>query len=362
MRFPQIPDIENAWSSVTIRALSPSSFSWVNHGCRYQILLQNAIKTLNNDSLSLPSNKNAILGTIIHKIYELTIKGELKSLAEIKNKWEDLIASEKGKLSDKYPTLRNASLNDYDKRNCAIRYAMGMMRKSDSASSSISTGRQILSEKWLDCSALGLKGIADKLVIDSGYVDVIDFKSGHVCDDNGNVKAEYCVQLHLYAEMCRFLSLGSPRKLLLVDIDGEYYDVPYSQAFCDQLLTDVKDAISALNETIKKKQFVQSAKPELGMCSICNCRHLCKYRQISSDTFYQTISGVVKSIPSSNMYVIQDDDQTIYYISGLDVYEVESPYDYIGKKLTFVNVIHASQQADDFTYKTTENTLIYEQL
>ena len=283
-------------------------------------------------------------------------------MTEIKNKWEDLIASEKANLSDKYPTLRNASLNDYDKRNCAIRYAMRMMRKPDSFPSSISSGRQVFSEKWLDCSALGLKGIADKLVIDSGYVDVIDFKSGHVCDDNGKVKAEYRVQLHLYAEMCRVLSLGSPRKLLLVDIDGEYHEVPYSQAFCEQLLSDVKDAINELNEIIKNKQFVQSAKPELGMCSICNCRHLCKYRQISSDTIYQTISGIVKSIPSSNMYVIKDDAQTLYYISGLDVYEVESPYDYIGKKLIFVNLIHASQQADGFTYKTTENTLIYEQL
>ena len=362
MRFPQIPSIENVWDSVTIQALSPSSFSWVNHGCRYQILLQNAIKTLNNDSLSLPSNKNAMLGTIIHKIYELTIKGELKSLSEIKNKWEDLIANEKAKLSDKYPTLRNASLNDYDKRNCAIRYAMGMMRRQDSAPDIINTGRQVLSEKWLDCSALGLKGIADKLVLDNGYVDVIDFKSGYVCDENGDIKEEYYVQLHLYAAMCRYLSLGRPRKLMLVDIEGNYYDFPFSQVICDQLLSEVKNAISALNETIKKKLFVQSAKPELGMCSICNCRHLCRYKQIPPETYYQTLSGVVKSVPSSNLYVVQHDENNTYYISGLDIYEVESPYDYIGKKLTFVNVIHASQLADDFTYKTTENTLIYEQL
>lgn len=131
MRFTQIPDIESAWDSVAIKTLSPSTFSWVSRGCGYQVLLQKALNNFNDISLLLPSNRNAILGTIIHKLYELTLRGELTNIPDLKNKWEELVAIEKDKLAANYPTLRNASLNNYDKRNSAIRYALGMLKKSE---------------------------------------------------------------------------------------------------------------------------------------------------------------------------------------------------------------------------------------
>jgi hypothetical protein len=61
------------------------------------------------------------------------------------------------------------------------------------------------------------------------------------------------------------------------------------------------------------------------------------------------------------MYVLQSGDNTLF-VSGLDACEVDSYRDYLEKTLTFVNVARASQIADDFTYKITENTLVYEQL
>ena len=97
------------------------------------------------------------------------------------------------------------------------------------------------------------------------------------------------------------------------------------------------------------------------MCVNCSCRHICKYRAIGSDSYYQTITGRVIELPSSNMYVLQSGDNTLF-VSGLDAYEVDSYKDYLGKMLTFVNVARASQIADDYTYKITENTLVYEQL
>ncbi len=361
MQFPRIPSIDAVWDSVSIKALSPSSFSWVNSGCRYQIILNYTLRVFNDAALYLPSNRNAILGTIVHKIYELTTKGELSSLADLKNKWEELIEKEKNILSNKYPTLSNPSLNDYDKRNCTIRYALRMMNRTHSFLSR-SSGKRIYSEKWLDCSEIGLKGAADKIILDSGCVDIIDFKSGNVKDWDNNIKTEYYIQLHLYAAMCEHLSLGSPRHLILVDINGEEFAIPYSYTYRDQLLSEVKDSLDLLNNAIAFKQFRPHARPELGMCSKCNCRHICQYREISPDELCQTISGIVVIIPSTNMYVIQSRNNTTYYISGLDEYDVDTPVQYIGKNLVFVNVIRASQQADNYTFKTTANTLIYELL
>lgn len=361
MKFPKIPCIDNAWDSVSIETLSPSTFSWVNRGCGYQVLLQKALNTFQDKSLSLPSNRNAILGTIIHKIYELTIKGELRTISDLKDKWEELVLSEKIRLSDYYPTLRNAAINDYDKRNSAIRYAMGIIKKSQFTDDNRLNATTVYSEKRLDCPQLGLKGIADKLVIDNGAVDIVDYKSGLVVDDNGDIKTEYIVQLHLYAAMCQHLSLGNPRHLSLVDIDGVYHSINYSSEYCEQLLTDVKDAIHNLSCAVKTKRFKSYTKPELGMCPSCSCRHICAHRFIPKDTIYQCISGIVIDMPSTNMYVLQCGNYN-YFISGLDAYSIDASYDYIGKQLIFVNIIRASKAADEFTYRITENTLVYEQL
>lgn len=360
MKFIQILHIENAWGNVSIKTLSPSTFSWVSHGCAYQVLLQNALKTFNNSSFYLPSSQNAILGTVIHKIYELTLKGELRNLTDLKYKWEELIAIEKNKLTTNYPTLRNAILNDYDKRNRTIRYAMSMMKGCNYASNDGSV-KKVYSEKWLDCEDLGLKGIADKLIIEDGYVDVVDFKSGYVKDDNGDIRAEYVMQLHLYAAMCQFLSFGTPRSLNLIDIDGQSYEIPYNSDYSKQLLTEVKRALQVLNDAVASRNFSSYAKPELGMCPFCSCRHICNYRIIPDDSYYKTITGKVAEIPSTNMYVLSNGEDMIY-ISGINVYNVDDPNYYLGKNLTFVNIARASQTADVYTYKITENTLVYEQL
>lgn len=359
MRFAKIPHIESAWDNVQIKTLSPSTFAWVNRGCGYQVLLQKALQTFNDNTLLLPSNRNVLLGKIIHKLYELTQKRELRSIADLKNKWEELVTLEKEKLAIEYPTLQNAGLNDYDKRNSAIRYAMGIMRKPNTVSTTAGTTK-VYSEKWLDCAELGLIGIADKLITDGEYIDVLDFKSGHVLDETGNIKTEYIIQLHLYATMCQHLSMGAPRHLTLVDIDGENHNVPYSQAYSEQLLSEVQESIGVLNNIIATRNFKEYAKPELGLCANCGCRHVCQYRTIPAESYYQTIIGEVLEIPSTNMYVLCKGDDKLY-ISGLDAYNVDNPKEYIGRTLTFVNIIRASQSADDYTYKITENTLVYEQ-
>ena len=81
----------------------------------------------------------------------------------------------------------------------------------------------------------------------------------------------------------------------------------------------------------------------------------------AEDVIYRTVSGFVHRIPSSNMYVINNEGD-YYFISGLDVYSVDNPESYIGKRLVFLNVVKSSQVADGNTLKITENTLVYELL
>ena len=160
--------------------------------------------------------------------------------------------------------------------------------------------------------------------------------------------------------MCQHLSMGTPRHLTLVDIDGENHNVPYSPVYSEQLLSKVQETIGVLNNIIATRKFKEYAKTELGLCANCECRHVCDYRAIPAESYYQTITGEVIEIPSTNMYVLRKGGDKLY-ISGIDAYNVDNPKEYIGRKLTFINIIRASQSVDDYTYKITENTLVYEQ-
>lgn len=358
MRFIKIPHIDDTWDKVHIKTLSPSSFSWICNGCAYQVLLQKVLYTLGDNTYFLPPHKNTILGTIIHKIYELASKGTLSTPREMMEIWEQLVNEQKKKLIESYPTLLNPKINDYDKRNKAIRYAITIHEKKTDFLLE-STNIKVVSEKPIVCEDIGLSGVVDKMIIDSGNIDIIDYKSGRVVDEDGNLKLEYIVQLHLYAAMCVHLSLGNIRSLKLIDIEGQLFDIVYDEELSKALVKDVAERIVKLNNAINARQFEDLIKPDKDRCGYCSCRHICNYMIQSDELIYRTICGYVKRISSSNMYILQNGDIT-YYISGIGVYPIDDYYGYIGKKLVFINVIRTSSLANNYTYKVTENTLVYE--
>ena len=360
MKFVQIPNINDAWDKVEMKTLSPSVFSKISKGCKYQALLQKALQAINNRACSLPSPKNAILGTIIHKIYELTSNGELETYQDMTSKWEELIQKQVKTLTDRYPTLNTLDINDYDKRNKAIRYALTLSRVGTSQSYD-SGNVAISSEKRLDCSDIGLLGSVDKLVVDNGEIDIIDYKSGAVTDDCGNIKEDYIIQLHLYAAMCCHKRLGSIRSLKLIDINGTILNVPYDPNLSNQLLGKVKDQLSILQSALTTRDFSGLVESDNDTCSLCSCRHICDYQVSSNDATYRTISGYVESSPNPNIYIIRN-GASRYCISGIEQYEIDNPDYYIGKRLVFVNISRASSVADDYTFKITGNTLVYELL
>lgn len=361
MRFVQISNLYGIRNKVKIKTLSPSMFSWVSNGCAYQVLLQKALATIPDDSYKLPTNKNTVLGTIAHNIIEKVTKKELNSFLEMKDMWEVLVLEEENRLASLYPTLHNVKLNDYDKRNKVIKYALEICNMLQQARITNEKDHSIIvySEKHLDCKELGLYGIADKIVIDNGFVSIVDYKSGYVFDSDNNIKNEYVVQLHLYASMCEHLLLGKIKSLSIIDIDGKSIEVHYSPEKSKELINQVQDKILELNKIIVERRFEAIAKRDPEYCHNCSCRHVCEYMVQSEEHLYQTISGYIESIPSNNLFVIISGESQIY-ISGLAVYDLENIQSYVGSRLVFLNIMKSSQIANNNIYKITENTLIYE--
>ncbi len=183
------------------------------------MLLQKALDSFNDRRYLLPTSKSTLIGTIIHKIYELSSKKELCSIKDLSSKWEELVKAQEEKLRQYYPTLQNVDINDYDKRNKCFRYALSIINSS-SHNGGNSEKTKTYSEYWIDCTDIGLRGVIDKLRLNPDGIDIIDYKSGVVIDETNNIKKEYVTQLHLYAIMCEHLKLGSIKSLSLVDIDG----------------------------------------------------------------------------------------------------------------------------------------------
>lgn len=359
MRFVKIPDMKNAWDNVVITALSPSMFSWINTGCTYQVLLQKALDSFNNKSFLLPPYRATIVGTIVHKIYELASKKTVRTIVDLSNTWEDLINKKEEELRNNYPTLQNVDINDYDKRNKCFRYALAIIKGVSQAEDN-SNRKETHSEYWLDCSDIGLRGIIDRIYISTEGIDIVDYKSGSVVDESGNVKEEYIAQLNLYAFMCEHRLLGKIKSLTLIDIDGNKFSVEYDRESKSKYLSKVRQTIDFLNTTIKERAFDRVAHCNDNICSKCSVRHICEKKSIPQDTISMTITGRVSEIISANLYKVITSNGEEVYISGLSIYEIDNHEDYINRKLSFVNILSSNLEQPLNCFKVTNNTIIYE--
>ena len=358
MKFVKIPDIKNTWDNVVIKTLSPSSFSWINTGCSYQLLLQKALDSYNDRRYLLPTSKSTIIGTIIHKIYELSSRKELSSIKDLSSKWEELIKAQEDKLRQCYPTLQNVDINDYDKRNKCFRYALSIINSS-SHNGGDPEKAKAYSEYWIDCTDIGLRGVIDKLRLTPDGIDIIDYKSGAVIDEKNNIKKEYVTQLHLYAIMCEHLKLGSIKSLSLVDIDGNRHFVKYDKSLNALYLIQVQQTIRKLNQIIERREFNNGLRP-CESCSLCSVRHVCEKREVSQNTIFTDILGVVKKVISSNLFELVTTAGDTITLSGLEVFHLDTPEQYVDKKLSCINILNSNMAQPSSSYKISNNTIIYE--
>lgn len=359
MRFVQIPKFNDVWDNVSITTLSPSIFCRVENGCALSVLLQKAIGTFNDKSLLLPASKSAVLGTVVHKIYELSSKQILNSFADLSTKWDSLIKQTVNEIKIAYPTLNNVNLNDYDKRNKCFRNVFKHIANKSSNNTVTDSNTRFFTEYRIDCSEIGLRGVIDKLCISNGNVEITDYKSGSVLDDNGNIKDDYLMQMNLYAIMCEHKGLGTSFTTSLIDFDGTRFDVDYNPICKNDYLTRVHNVIVSLNDIVRNRTFDNAIKTDVDSCSLCAVRHICEKQKYSGETQFATIIGFVTQIISANLYELEMSWGGKVYISGLERYSIEDDY-YLNKKLSFVNLIWSESDSSSKCYRVTDNTIIYE--
>ncbi len=322
-----------------LKTLSPSSFGIVRDKCAYQALFP---RLRVGKSVLLPPTKAIILGNVVHKIYEKVTNNFQVSCVELIQLWDELILYNKKVLEKKYPDIK-IDINDFDKRNKTIQNALkiGKSKQTGNESSGATGDYSFCEEKVLDCSDIGLKGTADKIVEYNNLTDIIDYKSGQVLDVDGKIKEEYKLQLKLYALM--YLHLYPEKKirsLSLVDNDGAFFDVNFEEKELEELKGSVALYLENINKRIDNPETLM--KPDPKYCPNCTLRHFCAKAENGTSGFY-TLKGKVVEVVSPNYWKVKTDKDELFSVSGLDIVELDDIQQLLGKTISFVNLVRSSE-------------------
>ena len=218
-----------------------------------------------------PSSPQAAFGRVVHSLMDLAARGRIapteREPQKIASLLDELLRQEGAKLAtatilSPYTEIRAAFTAQQwmKKRHLAITRTMQVLasRPADTSESDDSRRTEIplaralhrsdfaASEVPLESVTLGLRARLDFLrVLPGGLVEVIDFKSGNVVDEEGEIEGVTALQLRLYGLLLLELSPGTRLELKVVSGAGTTA-VTFSPEDVDNTRAWLAERISAL--------------------------------------------------------------------------------------------------------------------
>lgn len=344
----------------TINELSPSKYTWLKDGCAYSFVLESTLRSYGKPSLLMPpaTTKN-LIGTIIHKIFQLVYSGQLDATEEsIIAKWKELCNFYRNEIREAFPTLGNVQVVDYDKMFETIDVILDTFQESHNIPIGDYANIRTPNEHYIKLDGM-LKGSIDRIRYASDGYEIVDYKTGKVYDDNGDIKKDYIDQLNLYAYMLEEKEGVTVSKLTIIDHLGNEIEVPYDKNAKTNVFNSIKCLISEINAAIISGEPDTLAKPNEQNCCFCPCFHLCKKRICYSNDTFQIIEGKVIKVLNSDQLLIMDGNGNQIIVAKLSALHLEGFDSLQDKTLIFVNLLKIQE---NFLYNRCDKTVIYEQL
>ena len=342
-----------------ITELSPSRYTWLKDGCAYSFLLETSLRTsVGPNALMPPISYNNVIGTIIHKIFQLVNSNQLECDEDvITQKWMELCQEQKSIICKRFPTIRNVAIGDYDAMFDTIDVAKKMRsKKSSEIGSCVKLSK--LNEHYIKIDCL-LKGSIDRIRPTGDGYEIVDYKTGEIYDDTGEIKQDYKQQLNLYAYMLSEKEKVDISGLVIIDRFGNEIHVPFEKNRKEEVFSEVKQIIKKINDAVNTDSADALCRPSAENCNFCSCQHLCKNRIVSPDSPFHIIEGTVSQVLNNDQITITVDGLGDVVIAKLGILGIDNLSISVGKRLVFVNIL---QIIEGKQYNRCDKTVIYERI
>lgn len=327
-----------------ISSLSPSSFLNSEKGCMLHTILSKSVPY----SLKTPPTSKAILGTISHKMLELRRLGFINSRQEFKLNWKKLIQEKESEIKAQFPTLKNIILADFKLCNEIWNIAQTITPEVVSGSQ-YGQSNPFGPEKKVKLGNI-LIGYIDSVSSFSDGAEIIDYKTGKVHDEFGNIKEDYITQLSLYSLMFEETFGIKVQRLAIIDRDSTYHTINRLPIDKEDILSNAQSLINDINGKITSEPIdICSANVN---CKFCNCRHLCPSFRNCADSC-QIVIGKLVSVPNKNVAIVETSSGS-QVINGLDTLDIDL-HQYLNNTIIFLNLF----VRDNLPLTICSNSLIF---
>jgi hypothetical protein len=279
----------------------------------------NGIWVENKKPVQLPRTPEAILGIVVHRMYELASRGKIVSLTDFDEKWDEELASIEEKLCESsieyrlVPVKNRVREYDVTKEACKLQVADHFKSKRKRLIKKETDSYKIFQEKQLIVPEKSVKGIIDLIIKKGDDIEIIDYKTRNIYEDSfgeKKVKDRIITQMTFYAGIYFYCNGKWPTKLSVMNNYGERINVQYSPADAIQIIDRAQCMKFSLNSIIADTSISEShklnmlARPFPSTCKFCNYRPSCnayKNKKISeANTDWPTdVFVVVDSIDTS---------------------------------------------------------------
>ncbi|CAG7658395.1 hypothetical protein PAECIP111802_07032 [Paenibacillus allorhizosphaerae] len=225
----------------------------------------------------LPVSPNAYFGIAAHRLLERASKGMVSNQENLDNTWNLCVAEVDEELASSLLTSHLVPLSTHVKQ-----YELKKRLLLNTAAFLIPSfsgeyNRQLSgNERWIETPDRKVGGYADKIVQTAAGYEIIDYKTGEVIGRNG-IKAEYSIQLMLYAGILYECSGEWPAALKIIDVKGNSYTIGFDKNECIQLLSKARILLLEVNEIIAATKSLEEKQQLLATPTPENCRY-CSYR------------------------------------------------------------------------------------
>lgn len=256
-----------------LTSIAPSKVEALNL-CAYQVALSANARRLKLPIL--PPSPYAIMGQLVHRMYQGIYAREILSAADFENSWVTYERQLENKFYNGTNGVLKQHVTDYIIKKLTCKKVIPESHRSTWQNAQET---KVITEKRFFSSSGRVIGIADLIIETSHEVKIIDHKTGKVLDKNGKLKEAYRKQLLLYAHLYFRANGKYPDILIIRDLFGKNFTVPFTAKDCaslyDWVLTKLDDINNFILNGDSGNQSI--ANPSVELCKSCDVRVSCPY-------------------------------------------------------------------------------------